>query len=332
MASPKMMDVLWIGGWSSKTTSLKPLTWHGPPGKPHSSCNISRMTNPFFRTGAFMHSWNPALVEALYERQILGFITKTSGQFNLQPPIVAKHYRAILANHTHEDETADDLDILSKAVALAKKEIEARTGPPFPYNKPCFGYVVQWLSELGKADELSSLLSYADENLNPEWFDGGLYYRREDSPFKFGNDDTVKWTFVSPYTGNAAIGYGRLNVKDGQKIMYENPWSSEHIGQTPWIDNLDFVRPGTGVSVLRGQWDGNVNALILTVKGWDYQGKGCDESVTINPVARNLHAGTWGLYIDGALTAAKDVQAGESFEVSLVVKRGEERDIIFLKA
>lgn len=283
-----------------------------------------------------MHSWNPKLVEALYEKQTTGFLTRTaSGHFHLQPPIVAKHYRAVLADKKAQGTPSDPDDepqVLTQAVKLTKAELAARTKPGFPYNKPSFGYVVQWLSELGKTVELNDLLSYADHNLHPEWDDGGLYYRRNDSPYDLNEDDSIKWTFMSPYTGNAAIGYARLNVKDGQKLMYERPWSSDHLKRTPWIDNLDFVNPGTGVSVLRGEWDPQLNALVLTVKGWDYSGKGCDDSVTISPIARNLGPGLWGLYVDGELVSTKDLQSGDVFEVTLKVDRGDERDVVFLKA
>lgn len=54
-----------------------------------------------------------------------------------------------------------------------------------PYTKPTFGYVAQWLSELGRP-ELDGLLKYADEQLNPVRENGGLFYERNDQPYDEG--------------------------------------------------------------------------------------------------------------------------------------------------
>ena len=285
------------------------------------------------RGGAFLHSWNPSVVEELYEKQSFGFIThSTTGETNLQPPIVANHVRTIAA----EDPSLSEAELLRKAAAKAKEDIAASGKPPFPYTKPSFGYVTQWLSELGKDSELNGLLAYADAHLNPEWEDGGLFYRRNDEAFSFDSDEDqspVKWTFMSPYTGNTALGYARLNVQDGQRIMYEKPWTAEHLQTTPYIDNLHFVGENKGVSVLRGQWDADAGALVLTVRGWDYVGKGCEEQVMINPVARNLEPGRWALYVQGKLVVARDiVKKGHGFEAAVSVRKGEEIDVVFLKA
>lgn len=138
---------------------------------------------------------------------------------------------------------------------------------------------------------------------------------------------------MSPYTGNTALGYARLNVPDGQRIMYEKPWTTAHIQTTPYIDNLHFVGEKKGVSVLRGQWDPEASALILTVRGWDYVGKGCEEQVTINPAARNLKPGRWALYVQGKLVVARDIsKKDDGFEAAVSVRRGEEVDVVFLKA
>lgn len=287
-----------------------------------------------------MNSWNSELVHKLYEKQSFGFITHSStGETNLQPPIVAKYVRELSA----EEPAAPETQILPKAVSKAQAEMAASKGPGFPYNKPAFGYVVQWLSELGQKSDLDGLLAYADNNLNPEWEDGGLYYRRNDEPFTFSLESsaeeeapqtpTVKWTFVSPYTGNAAIGYSRFNVPDGQRIMYEKPWTATQLRSTPYIDNLHFVGASKGVSVLRGVWDQDARALILTVKGWDYIGKGCDEHVTISPVARNLPKGTWALYVQGKMVVTRDIvgEKDEGFDAALSVRRGEEVDVVFLQ-
>lgn len=290
------------------------------------------------RAASFMNAWNPDLVSSLYPKQMPGFVTNISGRVRLQPPVVAKHYRQILSQSAPKL-PADSQEMLSNAISLAKADIASAPAPPFPYTKPSFGYVTQWLSELGQADLLDGLLAYADAELDPTWDNGGLYYPRNDVPFVFTEgqgDEGIKWTHISPYCGNAAIGYARLNVKDGQRVMYEKPFTREQLALTPWIDNLDFST--AGVSVLRGVWDPEHLALVLTVKGWDFVSSArqpLPEKVCINPTARNLPSGTWAVYVDGKLAGSKDItkeqSAGGEFSHKLDVKRGQEIDIVFMK-
>jgi hypothetical protein len=277
-----------------------------------------------------MNSWNHELIHRLYRKQISGFITNVDGHIRLQPPVVANQYRKLAA----ESIPLSDKEILGKAVQNAKADMAEAAPPPFPYTKPCFGYVTQWLSELGQTELLNGLLDYADKELNPTWENGGLYYPRNDTPFEFSANEAVegvKWTHVSPFCGNAAIAYARLNVKDGQRIMYEKPWTREHLAATPWIDGLEFASKEHGVSVLRGVWDGSAQALIVTVKGWDFPG--ASESVTVKPTAKSLHAGTWAAYVGGKLFNTLEVKGGtvEAFSVEQSVKRGEEVDFVFMK-
>lgn len=277
-----------------------------------------------------MNSWNPSVVSTLYSKQAHGFITNVSGRIRLQPPVVANNYRKV----SSDSPEASEKEVLSQAVAMSKAQIADKAKPPFPYTKPAFGYVLQWLSELGRTTELDGLLAYADDHLDPTWENGGLYYPRNDTPFVFSDDDEgVKWTHMDPFTGNAAIGYARLNVHNGQRIMYEKPWTRESLRSTPWIDNLDFVHPQNGAGVLRGTWDDDAHALILTVKAWDHEGRGCPNAVTINPIARGLGQGTWAAYVNGKLLEARDLEDSEKkgFEVSVDVKKGEEVDVVYLQ-
>ncbi|KAJ9615247.1 hypothetical protein H2200_001321 [Cladophialophora chaetospira] len=283
--------------------------------------------------GTFMNAWNHDLVTDLYPKQVSGFITNVDGRVRLQPPVVANHFRQLKA----EEASATESEKLRESVKLAKAEIETATAPPFPYTKPCFGYVTQWLSELGQTELLDGLLAYADENLNPTWENGGLYYPRNDTPFVFADKEDiegVKWTHISPFCGNAAIGYSRLNVKDGQRVMYEKPWTREHLASTPYIDGLDSFSSEHGVSVLRGFWDEENQALILTIKGWDFDGKLCPEAVSVEPAARNLQAGTWAAYVDGKLFASAEIKGlpEEVLRIKVEVKRGEEVDVVYVKA
>lgn len=125
--------------------------------------------------------------------------------------------------------------------------------------------------------ELKSLLAYADESLRPRWHRGGLYYLRHDEPF----DNELNWTHMDPFSGNAAIGYARLNVEDGQRIMWENPWSTDDIASRPFID---FVR---------ATWDVEEQLLILTMRSWNL------DLQTVGFRVRNLSNGPWKLFVDG---------------------------------
>ena len=55
--------------------------------------------------------------------------------------------------------------------------------------------------------------------------------------------------FMDPFTGNAAIGYARLDIREGQKRMWDKPWMKEQVEEMPWVDGMGF---GEGVGVLRG--------------------------------------------------------------------------------
>ena len=280
--------------------------------------------------GAFMNSWNTDLIKSLYPKQAHGFITNLSGRIRLQPPSVANHFRKLTA----ETPSMSEKEALSKAILISKEELSSDHKPPFPYTKPTFGYAVQWLSELGRAEELKGLLAYADTYLDPTWENGGLYYPRNDTPFVFddGDGEGVRWTHMDPFSGNAAIGYARLNVPNGQREMYESPWTRKSLSKTPWIDNIHFVHPEQGVSILRGLWDEHEKALILTVKGWNFEGSKCNERATVTPVARGLENGSWRVYVRGKLAEVKEIKDGEGLKANAEVLRGEEVDFAFVKA
>jgi hypothetical protein len=76
-----------------------------------------------------------------------------------------------------------------------------------------------WLSEVDPCDDLAGLLNHADRFLTPEWEKGGLFYPHHD----IQRDKDGNWTHVDPFSGNAAIGYARLNVANGQRRMWDTP-------------------------------------------------------------------------------------------------------------
>ncbi|KIL87247.1 hypothetical protein FAVG1_09805 [Fusarium avenaceum] len=257
---------------------------------------------------AFMNTWNSDLVKSLYDKQSLGFITVIDGQVRLHDPVVAGIYRDLM--------DADNASPHDAAVLAQARHMASSVAPnKFPYSQPTFGYVVQWLSEMGRTVELQGLLDFADEKLRPTWENGGLYYPRNDAR----QDDSGEWAHMDPFSGNASIGYARLNVTDGQKKMWDRPWTRDFLATQPWIDNLDLSQ---GVNYLRGLWDGDENALIVTMKSWN------SEEVTVEPIARNLERGTWVIYVNGEPVKCHTV--GESDSLSVAVTVGaEEVHVVF---
>lgn len=206
-----------------------------------------------------MNSWNSAEVHASYPSQSLGFFTQVSeDRVNLNDPAVGFAIRGLV-----EKENADPqaLSTVEKARAIVAA-IPASEKPQAPYPTPEFGFMAQWVSEVGDPKTLSGLLKHADTFMNPTWKRGGLYYSRNyDMCDKDGN-----WTLVDPYTGNGAIGYARLNVYDGQKKMWEKPWTAEDFASRPFVDGVDL---SGSVDFLRGAWDPESGAMVVTLRTWD---------------------------------------------------------------
>lgn len=260
------------------------------------------------RAMAFM-PWNYDTVQSMYPSAGTGFLHKVDDRTNVNPPVVANAIKDILAK-----DGGDVEDALSKARELTAGQRPSQA----PYLSPAFGYISQWLSEVAGSPELDSLLRHADRYLSPTWDKGGLHYARCNT----GWDDKGNYIYVDPYTGNAAIGYARLNVKDGQKKMWDHPWTKEELEVRPWIGDIGFDHD---VDCLRGVWDEQERAMIATFRTWNGARR------TLKPVIYNLPSGTYGIYVDGELvrtTVVKspstpvvtDLEVGE-VEVNLVVVR-----------
>jgi hypothetical protein len=204
-----------------------------------------------------MNSWNSAEVRSTFPSQALGFLTQgPSGNVSLNPVPVAHTIRRLVAAQGADPDAPETL--------RQAREIVASSGPGRrpAFAQPALGYVVQWLSELGKEELLSGLLKHADTFLNPSWENGGLYYARCDQAM----DGSGNSTLMEPYTGNAAIGYARFNIEDGQKTMWEKPWTGEFVRGKPFVDTTAFE--DGGVDFLRAGWSEEVDAFIVTAKTW----------------------------------------------------------------
>lgn len=255
-----------------------------------------------------MNTWNSETLKSLYDQQAYGFITNIDGEVQLHEDRIAEEYRKLVDT---EDADKNDATVLARA----RESVAALPPSPFPFSRPTFGYVVQWLSELGKKEELDGLFKYADEHLQPTWENGGLFYPRNDTK----TNEAGEWTHMDPFSGNASIGYARLNVPDGQKQMWEKPRRRGHAATQPWIDGIDL---GQGIDCLRGVWDSEESALVLTMKTWD--GRRVDAA----PVASNLPAGTWAVFVNEKLVQQDVVKEGGDLSVEVEVG-GEELNVVF---
>jgi hypothetical protein len=272
-------------------------------------------------SGAFMNSWNSNFVRKCYDNQALGFVTTIDGETRIQPPVVGNAYRKLV----REDASGSlqPRELLTRALEDAKStaaEERAAKSPDKPlslFNKPILGYVAQWLSELGRP-ECQGLLEFADNNLNPTWEDGGLFYPRNDEPM----DANLQWTHVDPFSGNAAIAYARLNVEDGTKKWWDEPWTRDDVRARPWVDGVTLA---DGVDFLRGVWDVEENVVVVTMRAWDGSAK------TVGPVFKDLAAGEWAVYVDDELRATHAVQHDGGEISTTFVVGGDDVSIVLKK-
>ncbi|KAK5675242.1 hypothetical protein LTS10_012003 [Elasticomyces elasticus] len=259
---------------------------------------------------AFMNTWNGALLRELFPKQSEGFVTSIGGKTRVQPGGVGNAIRKLVVE---EGVVADDAETVERAKSMVRAEEPSK----FPYTKPVLGYMLMWLSELGQSSQLAGLLDFVDEKLNPTWEKGGLYYPRNDQAF----DEEMEWTHMDPFTGNAAIAYARLNVEDGQKTMWEHPWTSEALSVRPYVDGVEL---GQGVDFLRGDWDEGVKAVVITMRSWNGEAK------TVRLVVKNLEGGEWVTWVAGKLVRSENVGKGGTMELDVEVG-GEEVDVVVVK-
>lgn len=73
--------------------------------------------------------------------------------------------------------------------------------------------------------------------------------------------------------------------------------------------------------ILRGIWDEQSDALGLTVKTWNNE----KSLVSVEPVARNLEAGIWVVYVGGELLKHESVVVVEGGESAV---GGEDVDVV----
>lgn len=228
--------------------------------------------------GAFMNSWNSDFVHHVFPRLVDGYLTQyPDGRVGLNDAVVAKEIREAGKRARGGDErhdlTATPEAFTSAFAKVGKTVRDKRVHTPMGIKAAStdFGFALQWLSEVaptpatseGDFDIVEGLLRHADTFLKPNWERGGLFYPRRDGPV---HDGEGNWVTMDPRTGNATIAYGRLNVRNGQKKMWDQPWTREgHHAHYPAIEGIDL---SAGVDFLRSQWNEDVGALVATMKTW----------------------------------------------------------------
>lgn len=257
-----------------------------------------------------MNAWNPDHVRSLYEKQTLGFLTHFNGKTELHPTRIALAFRKLVLDGA---EDPGNLFTLRKAQDPSRQVLNAK----MPFETMNWGCFTMMLSELGKRKELADLLEDADARLQPQWENGGLFYPRSDELA----DEHWRLTHMDPHSGNGGIAYARLNVEDGQRMMWEHAWTRELLASRPWIDGVTF---SDDIDFLRASWDGQKSAMIMTVRRWK------DELKSQTIIIRNLGGGRWATYVSGTMRKVDDLASAGDIEVMVEVGP-EEIDIIIEK-
>ncbi len=255
-----------------------------------------------------MNAWDSPGVRSRFDTQTMGFLTTTpEGKTRLNPTPVAMAFRRLVREEGYAPNDPETLRL------ACDPSHQAPTRQPF--EVPNWGLFTMMLSELGKQKELSDLLQFADEHLKPTWENGGLYYPRCDELM----DEEGRLTNVGPHSGNSGIPYSRLNVENGQKLIWEKPWTREIVDERPWIDGITYA---DGVDFLRCYWDELASAMVVTARLWK------PEEKSLSMLVRNLKAGKWAIYVDEEMTQVEEVGA-KGGEVAIKLTLNErETDIV----
>lgn len=233
----------------------------------------------------FMNSWNPGMVDTMYPALFQhAFRDGPDGTVSIWPEALAAQVHAAIAE--------------GKDPAAAVDHRQHNFSDSY-YD---LTFYLPFLSEVGDEERLRGLLAHADRYMSPSWSKGGLYYPRND----------VSWnveghlTYMDPWCGNGSIAHARLNVKNGLRKLYQEPWTAEHFARP----NLSGISPGT--EVMRAIFVPERDALVLTLKRPD--GKPATR-ITIDKARRERKA--WTLFRGMDIVACGDTdRAGGSDMVS----------------
>ncbi|KAL6361363.1 hypothetical protein LRP88_04831 [Fusarium phalaenopsidis] len=213
---------------------------------------------------AFMNAWNPELAKVAYDTAYDRIMEM------MMPPEKSTAAEASTA-------------LISRAQSPGAQQ---------PMTKPILGYAAQMISELGDENTLDQYIRFVDQTYPPTWEQGGFFYPTTAQ----GNGSLPP---MDSFTGNAAIPYARLNVFQGQRKMYENPWTNNHFSTYPFIYNVDL---SSGVDFLRGSWDEDLEAMAVTMRSYS----GEDKTVKLH--ISGLRPGKYSVYQNQELLGAYQIK------------------------
>jgi hypothetical protein len=213
---------------------------------------FSRRAMPWadFWLGSLMHMWDPAGVEAAYPRQMEAWAKPGPEDSLWIPPSI----------------------------------LPPGFGPPEMSHAHDFGWAAVCASEVGDEERLKKFLAYADTCLTPTWNDGAFHYRRRDGWL----DESGKLHAMDPHTGNTLLGYARLNVPGGLRMLYEGPLDDA------WFAGPALVEMSAGLDVRTAFYARDDATLHLTLRP-GRMGAGNAELTLANIWER----GPWVLFADG---------------------------------
>jgi len=172
-------------------------------------------------------------------------------------------------------------------------------GPNSAVQALCeFGWLAAWAAEVGDITTRDGLLRHADRFMAPRWEDGGYYYPRHDARF----DASGNYTFMDPATGNAILGFARLNRGGDLATLYNEPLDEAHYS-APMLDDLS-----TAMDLLEARYDRDDETLRFTIAPW----KGSsdhDAAITLSNVSDR---GRWTLLRSGEVVAEGHGATGEA--------------------
>jgi hypothetical protein len=258
-----------------------------------------------------MHAWNSDFIRQNWKAQSAGHLIEVDGKTALQATNVAIAYRDLVAEEGNEASE----DTLHKAIEIARS---GKIDSPFPFQGACRGVFMQQLSEVGATKELNDLLEFADVKLNPTWERGGLFYPRADQVLNSAGE----YVHVDPHSGNSGMAYSRLNVENGQKIMWEKPWTREQLRSRPRVEGVTLA---DGVDFLRGEWIEKDQAVVVTLKAWESELK---QRKVVSLSVEGLAAGEWAAYVNGELQKTHNTDRGGKMNISVSMAASEEVDVV----
>jgi len=189
-------------------------------------------------TGVMMHGWNRDFIESVYPTQR---DAELSGLIDTAP----EHWR----------------------VRWGSSQVSQD-----------FGFLAAYAAETGDRATAQKLLEYADEHFDPHWVDGGYFYPRRtvvgeefEGPPKPVPTEKLGQHQVGPLTGNALLGFARLNPGQGIWNLYNKttPTSFAHSGD-PEVVDVTYHQ----VQITKAYYDKTERKLAVSmVPGTEDQGR-----------------------------------------------------------